>query len=194
MKDQFIEVSQSGRGLHILALGEIPKSFKNSQNGVEMYNDRRFVSMTGRTVGRGEPHEDAGAVRYVFETYRTPEKEKKIVRHAVSDLERGDQWIIDHAMKRGRFRELFEGMWRGLYGSQSEADLALCTILAFWCDCRPDQIDRIFRTSSLYREKWDREDYRVRTIQSAISNCDETFSEYIKKGGDQFERAFLERW
>ena len=194
MKDQFVEVSQSGRGLHILMLGEIPKSFKNSENGVEMYDDRRFVSLTGRAVCKGEPHEDADAVRYVWETYRKPEQEKIIVRHTVSDLERDDRWIIDHAMKRGVFRDLFEGMWRGIYGSQSEADLALCNLLAFWCDCRPDQMDRIFRASGLYREKWNRDDYRMRTISTAIAGCSQTFSEYTRKEGESFERAFLERW
>lgn len=195
MDAQFVELSQSGSGLHILALGEIPKSFKNSRNGVEMYNDRRFVAMTGRAIRRGEPHEDADAVRYVWETYRTPEKKKTVVQHAFPDLERDDQWIIDHAMKRGRFRDLFNGSWLALgYGSQSEADIALCNILAFWCDCRPDQMDRIFRASSLYREKWDRDDYRNRTLETAISNCDQTFSEYVQRGGDEFERAFMDRW
>lgn len=195
MESQFVELSQSGSGLHILALGEIPKSFKNSRNGVEMYNDRRFVAMTGRALCEGEPHEDADAIRYVFETYRTPEKKKKVTQHTVPDLERDDQWIVDHAMKRGRFRDLFNGSWKLLgYGSQSEADIALCNILAFWCDCRPDQMDRIFRASSLYREKWDREDYRNRTLETAISNCDQTFSDYVQRGGDEFERAFMDRW
>ena len=195
MRDQFIEVSQSGSGVHILALGDIPKSFKNSKNGVEMYNDRRFVSMTGRAIREGEPHEDVDAVRYVFETYRTPEKEQKHVRREISTLERDDRWIIDHAMQRGKFRELYAGSWRSLgYGSQSEADIAMCNILAFWCDCNPDQMDRIFRSSGLYRDKWDRADYRNRTLETAISNCGETFSEYINRGGDEFERAFFERW
>lgn len=195
MRDQFIEVSQSGSGLHILALGEIPKSFKNSKNGVEMYNKGRFIAMTGRAIREGEPHEDEEAISYVFETYRTPEKERKVVQHTVSDLDRDDQWIIDHASRRGRFHDLFRGEWTSLgYESQSEADVALCIILAFWCDCRPDQMDRIFRASSLYREKWDRGDYRDRTIETAIAHCDQTFSEYIRKGGDEFERAFMERW
>lgn len=194
MAGQFVEISQSGSGLHILTLGEIPKSFKNSKNGVEMYNEKRFVAMTGKALHEGEPHEDADSIAYVFDSYRTPEKERKIIERVTPELERDDRWIIDHAMQRGKFRELYEGTWRSLYGSQSEADLAICNILAFWCDCRPDQIDRIFRSSSLYRDKWDRDDYRNATIEMAISNCDQTFSEYVKKGGDEFERAFLERW
>ena len=41
------------------------------------------------------------------------------------------------------------------YPSQSEADLALCNKLAFWCGNNPEQIDRLFCQSKLYRKKWD---------------------------------------
>jgi putative DNA primase/helicase len=41
------------------------------------------------------------------------------------------------------------------YKSASEADLALCGLLAFWTDGNTERIDRIFRTSGLMRTKWD---------------------------------------
>ena len=68
---------------------------------------------------------------------------------------------------------LWEGRWEKLYDSQSEADLALCSILAFWCDPEKkspdsDRLDRLFRRSSLYREKWERDDYREDTIAMAV--------------------------
>lgn len=192
---QFMEISQSGSGLHIFALGEIPRNFKNSKNGVEMYADKRFCSMTGNSIGEGSPHEDPDGIRYVFETYKTPEKIKTPVRTEISALQRDDRWIIEHAQKNGKFSDLFSGNWRILgYGSQSEADLALCNYLAFWTDCRPDQIDRIFRSSGLYREKWERQDYRDDTIGTAISNCTQTLSEYVRKEDNEFGKAFLERW
>lgn len=194
MGDQFIELSQSGSGLHIICMGTIPKSFKNSGNGVEMYNDRRFIAMTGYAVNKGEPHEDSEAVRYVYETYKIPDKPVRPIERDALQHERDDQWIIDHAMQRGKFPKLYSGKWASLYGSQSEADLALCNILAFWCDCNPDQIDRIFRSSELYRKKWERDDYRNRTITTAIENCGQTLSEYIKKEDAEFERAFFEEW
>ena len=43
----YVEISQSGTGLHILAYGSIPRSFKNSKNGVEMYSDKRVCALTG---------------------------------------------------------------------------------------------------------------------------------------------------
>lgn len=192
---QFVEISQSGSGLHIFTLGEIPRNFKNSKNGVEMYSEKRFCAMTGNALQEGEPHEDPDGVRYVFETYRTPEKPKTPVRSQISALQRDDRWIIEHASKSSKFSDLYSGNWTLLgYGSQSEADLALCNILAFWTDCRPDQIDRIFRSSGMYREKWERQDYREETIGKAISNCTQTLSEFVRKEENEFGKAFLERW
>ncbi|MBC8236154.1 hypothetical protein H8E77_41940, partial [bacterium] len=52
--------------------------------------------------------------------------------------------------------------------SHSEADLALCCLLTFWTGGDPDRIDKLFRQSGLYREKWEREDYRDDTINAAL--------------------------
>ncbi len=66
------------------------------------------------------------------------------------------------------------------YPSQSEADLALCNELAFWCGNNPEQIDRLFRQSKLYRQKWDQKHggktYGEMTILKAIQNTTETFT------------------
>ena len=59
------------------------------------------------------------------------------------------------------------------YGSQSEADLALCSIIAFRTGDNPQLIDYIFRGSKLYREKWEREDYREGTIRKALLLCED---------------------
>lgn len=65
---------------------------------------------------------------------------------------------------------LLDGDWVDDYPSQSEADLALCSKLSFYCGRDPDQVDRIFRDSLLMREKWDREDYRLNTLARACGN------------------------
>ena len=53
----------------------------------------------------------------------------------------------------------------------SRADQALVSLLAFWTQ-DPDQLDRLFRRSALYRDKWERNDYRERTIGKALANRD----------------------
>lgn len=192
---QFIEFSQSGTGIHIITRGSIPKNFKNSQNGVEMYADKRFCALTGNVLFEGEPTEEQSVIDAIFQRYKTPEKPKTRVISKNKALHNDDKWIVDHASERGRFKDLYSGNWTSAgYGSQSEADLSLCLILAFWTNCDSEQIDRIFRTSGLYRQKWDRQDYRETTIQTAINQCDTTLSEYIKERGKRLDRALCEKW
>ncbi len=70
-----------------------------------------------------------------------------------------------------KFTRLWDGDWSS-YASQSEADLALCMLLAFWTQ-DPDQLQRLFEDSGLYRaEKWTKRfDYRQRTIAKALAGC-----------------------
>lgn len=178
MNGQFIEVSQSGEGLHILALGEIPRNFNNRKYGVEMYNKGRFVAMTGHAISECEPAGAQTDIADLFNKYATA-VETPIERRNAANRIHDDDWVIDHAMKQELFRDLYKGEW-GNYDSHSHADLALCGQLAFWTDCNPDQMDRLFRKSGLYRRKWDRRDYSRRTINMAIRNCRRTFSEYAR--------------
>jgi putative DNA primase/helicase len=64
------------------------------------------------------------------------------------------------------------------YPSQSEADMALCTLLAIK-GLDPAQIDVQFRQSALYRDKWERHDYRKDTIQKAIKSSETSRNESI---------------
>jgi putative DNA primase/helicase len=66
------------------------------------------------------------------------------------------------------------------YGSRSEADMAFCNLLAFYTK-DAEQIDRIFRRSGLMREKWDRDDYSIRTIQEALDTVTEQYQKRPKK-------------
>ena len=71
-----------------------------------------------------------------------------------------------------KFSRLFERGDTGDYdGDDSRADQALVSLLAFWTQ-DPGQLDRLFRRSALYRDKWERSDYRERTIGKAIANRD----------------------
>ena len=74
------------------------------------------------------------------------------------------------AANGAKFTSLFDhGDWKGQgYTSQSEADLALCAMLAFWTGPDPARVDALFRDSALYRDKWDRDDYRNSTLDHAL--------------------------
>jgi AAA domain len=72
-----------------------------------------------------------------------------------------------------------EALWLGDvsgYPSDSEADQALISLLAFYTQDE-EQLDRLYRRSGLCRQKWlDRPDYRHRTITHALSNLKETYT------------------
>ena len=196
--NQYVEVSQSGSGVHILALGTIPKSFKNSKNGVEIYSEKRFCSLTGNRLTMGNPCVAQAQIDFFYNKYKTSTPPQKRLQRPLKALKQDDRWVIDHAMKSGKFAQLYSGTWEGAYGSQSEADYTLCSILAFWCDCNADQMDRIFASSGLYRKKWDRNDYKTNTINKAISQCALTISEYIeqekRKEQEINEKAYQDFW
>lgn len=187
----YMEVSQSGSGIHILTLGEIPKSFKNSELGVEVYNRARFCALTGNAIQPLEPSNEQEALDYICEKYgpRKNPREVRALKTSVplepmelEPLNEMDEDIIRRASRSRyggkRFSDLYAGRWKDHYGSQSEADLSLCNILAFWCNREPRAMNRIFSSSKLFRDKWLREDYRTNTINTAIRSCKETAVEH----------------
>jgi hypothetical protein len=81
-----------------------------------------------------------------------------------------DEEIVRKALDASngeKFRRLWAGDASG-YTSGSEADQALCSLLSFWIGPDPNRIDALFRQSRRYREKWERADYRDRTIAKAL--------------------------
>ena len=83
--------------------------------------------------------------------------------------------------KRGsEIQRLFSGDWSG-YPSQSEADLALVSHLVFWTQRDEARIDNLFRISGLYRSKWDRADYRARTLELALRTNSSVYSNLTQK-------------
>lgn len=69
-----------------------------------------------------------------------------------------------------RFAALFDAGDLSSHGNDHHrGDSALCDMLAFWTGPDPDRIDRLFRRSALYRDKWDRPDYREATLRKVLS-------------------------
>jgi len=186
--ESYAEISQSGQGIHILTRGTIPRSFNNRRVGIEMYNFGRFCAFTGNAIQALEPTEEQDALDFVFNKYST--RTGNTISTYSEPLRTGisthsDKWIISHASnitgQKGRdFRTLFSGD-SSAYDSPSEADSALCVLLAFWCDRDLGQMDRIFRQSGLYRKKWERQDYRVRTLTHAVQHIPESLSEWHQR-------------
>lgn len=191
----YAERSQSGNGIHIYGKcdpsqipvenGKVSSRFytKNPKLGIELYIGgltKRFACYTGIRVNE-EPLSDATqAVLVTFQHEMVKYKGKK---QPVPLIHGDEEELFDmvchcRKFKNGeKFKKLFdEGDWSD-FGSHSEADLALCSMLAFRIGNDPALIDKAFRSSGLYRQKWEREDYRNNTIQHAIEGLEGHFYE-----------------
>ena len=80
-----------------------------------------------------------------------------------------DSELLEKAKGDDKFSRLWDGDTSIHGDDHSRSDLALCSKLAFWTGGDRQRIDALFRKSGLMREKWDRDDYRKRTIDKALS-------------------------
>lgn len=193
----YAEYSQSGKGIHIICKGELPAGARRKGN-VEMYQTGRFFIMTGNVAAEYlDITECTEEIKSLHKKYLAPEKE--IAKRKQTDFDTYE--IVEMALKskRGKqFEMLYNGLWDGLYQSQSEADIAFCNMLAFWCRRDYSKMDSIFRSSGLYREKWDKargdRTYGEITLSKAIKDCSEVYDgtkdEYKIHILDQEENAF----
>jgi AAA domain len=180
--DSYTEISPSGTGVHILVRSALPRG-RNRKGRFEAYDRSRYFTVTGKhltgtpqTIERRQ-EELLGVVSRVFGEGGTNGHTKPIVSSEQPDKDLSDDDAIRRALSATngeRFSRLWSGDVSG-YSSHSEADLALCGMLAFWTGGEANRIDSLFRQSGLYREKWDRNDYRNRTIAEALSGKTEFY-------------------
>lgn len=69
--DSYTEVSPSGTGLHIICRGELPPGManKNESAGVEIYDNGRYFTFTGRSIRNDELREAQDAIDELQEEY-----------------------------------------------------------------------------------------------------------------------------
>jgi putative DNA primase/helicase len=197
--DSYTEVSPSGTGFHVLLRGELPEG-RNRRGSVELYDTARFFTVTGdhveRTPNRVARRQDALTAihhEYVQDTdgETASESEQRdgtddqstATGAADVDIDLEDEELLEKARNASN-GEKFERLWNGNtvgYDSQSEADMALCCLLAFWTGGDQTQMDQLFRESGLLREKWDEvhyadgSTYGEKTIERAIATTSEFY-------------------
>jgi putative DNA primase/helicase len=186
--NSYSEISPSGTGIKIFTKGSLPLAGSGNKNGnVEMYHRRRFFTVTGwhleGTPLTVEPRQEE--LKKIYTKYFGHRKASPIDRVPTTPINASDSELIEKAKQASngdKFCKLWKGVWRGEYLSQSEADLALCFMLAFWTGGDPERIDRLFRQSKLMRTKWDERHfgdgrtYGQATIQRAIEQTTEVYS------------------
>jgi len=173
----YTEISPRSCGVKLLLYGSKPAGRCRVGN-TEIYGEARFFTITGHhldgtptTVERRQEELSRLHAR-LFPINDNAAKVNGSLLPTDDDLP--DAEILDLAGKArngDKFRKLWAGDWQSVsYPSQSEADQALVGILAFWTGPNAERIDRLFRRSGLYRDKWERHDYRDRTIQRVLEH------------------------
>ncbi len=203
----YTEASPSGTGLRQFGLGFLPDEGNRGEpdegdGHLEMYDTKRYLTVTGQHVddtpaGVEQVHD---AINDVHAEYIADDAgaDREPTRAAVDGGVQAvppvptpggdgagtgldDDELVEKAMDAEN-GDKFRRLWNGdvsEYPSHSEADLALAGLLAFWTGGDRRQIDRLFRHSGLYREKWDEDradqTYGERTIDKALRGRSEFY-------------------
>ena len=198
--NSYTELSPSGEGVRIIfkAQGvEYDKKryyINNRGLGLEIYVSgctNKYVTLTGNVI-RDLPINDCSAELSLVLDYYMKKGEDKKPESKTQDTTTylSDDEVITKALN-AKNGDKFRRLWSGNFdSSHSEADLALCSHLAFWCGGDTSQMDRLFRESALYREKWERSDYRENTLNTAVRGCREFYSSIVKTtAAEDFSKA-----
>jgi hypothetical protein len=186
------ERSVGGDGIHAVGLGTIPSRGRKNPRG-ECYDKGRFLTVTGRRLP-GAPAGLAECSATVADWHRGifgaaaksngngDGKATPITPRPTTALDLDDTALLDRARSANNGTK-FASLWAGDisdYPSHSEADLALCSLLAFWLNRDASRMDRAFRGSGLMRAKWDEphgaQTYGDGTIEKATAGCREVYS------------------
>ncbi len=164
---------------------------KNPFNDTELYiggTTKRFAVYTENIVLNESLKDCTEAVLITLEKdmMRTESpKTKTHLENYGNETTNTDFFNIIYSIRNqkngAKFQKLYDDGDFSDYGSHSEADFALCCMIAFRVGNNPDLIDTIFRKSALYRDKWERDDYREATISLAIAKCGKTINKNTHK-------------
>lgn len=184
----YVEKSPSGTGLRAFfrvapdyVFDKATYYINNRKLGLEIYvpgATNRFVTVTGDVYRAGTVPLATEQLATALDTYM---KRKQRVTNATVEAcsYLTDEQVIEHASKSAngeRFMDYYKGNWQKYYDNQSDADMSFVSMLAFWCGNVEEQIDRIYRSSGMMRDKWDRQQsgstYGALTIRNVVLTND----------------------
>ena len=205
------EVSQSGRGLHIMGRCDASKlkDRKHRWDGwLEFYTGGRFIAFgsTGwqPVGGQAAEYDWTGQLLKIVPqktvlgdlpvgvdpTYTGPADDAELIRKALAAAgSAGSAFGL-----KASFADLWEarvealakvypGAVEGTF-DHSAADAALLTHLAFWTGKDMPRMDRLFRQSGLMRDKYrDRADYRTESVGNAARLCKKVYDTPARQAG-----------
>ena len=162
----YSEISPSGEGIRIFLHGKLPEKGRRRGN-FECYDKGRHLTVTGNHI-LGTPDKInnnqetldwfhrkfiAGEAKSdETEIHKLPDQINTESDQSPSQVSTAETKSIIEKIRASKQKDKFERLFEGdiaEYSSQSEADLALCSILAFWTGRNNSFIDEVFRKSCL---------------------------------------------
>lgn len=189
-----VEVSSSGKGLHIFGRGVAPNHRKrNDRLGLEFYTEGRFVALTGLSATGNVDTDHTGALFDITDRYFMPPGKAVELQDGPAPEWRGptdDDDLIRRALQSRSTKSVFGAgasfadLWdcnvdvlSRAYPSTTQAydasaaDAALVSHLAFWTGRDVARIYRLMLRSNLARPKWQREGYLEMTLAEVVPLC-----------------------
>ena len=188
----YTERSAGGQGYHIWLKGHTGRGAR--RGGVEVYSQERFMVCTGDTVIDAPIAENQDLLDALLAEMRRGEA--PILTLVDNEETETDDVIYERAStaeNSNKFLLLWQGQWiENGYTSQSEADIALLTMLAFYSKSN-EQVLRLFRMSMLgKRDKATKNNYYLGTTLKKVRSiaANEEISSAV---GEKIARALVLR-
>jgi len=191
----YVEASPSVTGFKAIVRGEwhedwnsrdlphAPLGGKDTAK-LEIFAQKRFFTLTGSVLGPDMPQivEAQDILDKLARDFAPPSREKNAAAAPLPDMgatPNDDLVIIERARTAtngDKFLRLWNGDMSDYSNDQSRAELALCSLLAFWTGPDAARVDRLIRRSGLGRDKWDspRGDTTYGTLTIALALSDRT--------------------
>ena len=203
-KDTYIEISQSGKGIHIFFFdNDIANGYrlkKHRRGGFEVYEISRYFATTGNRVeGTGDSIKTYdGATKKFVNDYidvQPAQHKEEIQKNSFNTPSAlSDDELLKVTKNDSIFQKLFFQGDFSSYPSQSEADIALMIKLAFYTKGDTVRMEKLFSQSALgQRDKWQRQDYRQSTIENAISVVEKNKSNAKNTNNNKLELNAAQR-
>ncbi|MBF7023645.1 phage/plasmid primase, P4 family [Staphylococcus kloosii] len=226
INNTYCELSPSSTGLHAFFKNNevIDHESKNNAFGLELYSNKRFMTMTGKNLNDKEILNDESLFKKIVEKYfkkselisKTQNVDTFIKPSGLTDEE-----VINRAVRSkngAKFQDLLEGNIAPYFteNGQSEAVQSILITLAHFTGCDAKQMKRIYENyGTVNRDKWT--DKRRRStwgddeISTAIKFYTEKqrekelkkkyaltniteLKEQLQLKGDSVRRSLIEEW
>lgn len=168
--DTYAEYSYSGDGCHLLGVGDLDEKYRKNKRKVivkavpgckqiEIKSEGFYFVYTGRHISKTPS-----------ELMSRQEQLDALCAKVAAVTKTG--LTVSAPDEAARFEKLWAGDMSDYADNHSVADMALVQILARRFNNNAFLIDQEFSKSGLYREKWDRSDYKWSTIWKVIKGAD----------------------